>query len=32
MYAQDLLVLIDHLAAGKPNPVIDRTLALEEGK
>jgi NADPH:quinone reductase-like Zn-dependent oxidoreductase len=31
MYAQDLLVLIDHLEAGKLNPVLDKTFPLEEG-
>lgn len=32
MYAQDLQVLIDHLAAGQLNPVLDATFHLEEAK
>lgn len=31
MYDQDLLVLIDRLAAGKLNPVLHKTFPLEEG-
>jgi NADPH:quinone reductase-like Zn-dependent oxidoreductase len=32
LYAQDLPVLIDYLAAGRINPVLDVTFPLEEGK
>jgi NADPH:quinone reductase-like Zn-dependent oxidoreductase len=32
LYAQDLLVLYDLLAAGQLNPVLDSTFPLEEGK
>ncbi len=32
MYAQDLLLLSDHLAAGRLNPVLDKTYPLEEAQ